>query len=671
MSARVEEEHVQDGDRAGAAGPARRTTVRRRTTVVGVGAVVVLAALAVAANLLDTGMYPRLGIPVASTGVQVLVAALRTVVTVSSAVALGSLLYAAFLSPANASGTLAGAVSADGYRAVRRAGWTAAAAGVGGLLLAVATAADLSGAALAEVLTGRDLLGTFAALEEPMGWFLTGLGFCVVALACIWTVSWRVAAVLAAVAAVSLLPPPAVGQAAVGRGHDWATDAGALQAVGLAVWLGVLTALVLHRRHGGSLDGALWRRARGLLTAGGVTWLLSTLVLGLLLAIPGSVTGTAWGRWQLVEAGLAAGLAAGWAVVARRRRGLVPLAALSGLVVVAAGAMAHAVPPRFLVRTDTEGEVLVGYDLPEPFTALRALLDWRINILFTLVAVAAVLLYVHAVRLLRARGDTWARGRTLAWVCGWIVVELSTSSGIGRFSPGMFSVHMISHMSLNMLGPVLLALGGPVTLALRALRPAGRGRPPGPREWVVAAVESPVARVLTHPLVTLALFVGSFYLLYFTGLFEAALRFHWAHQLMNIHFLAVGYLFFWPLIGVDRAPVRLPHLGRLAVLLAAMPFHAFFGIALMSTDELLGGNFYRSLALPWLPDLLADQKVGGGIAWATGEVPMLLVVLALLTQWSREDERDAARHDRRADRDDDAELRAYNEMLARLAQGRR
>jgi putative copper resistance protein D len=140
---------------------------------------------------------------------------------------------------------------------------------------------------------------------------------------------------------------------------------------------------------------------------------------------------------------------------------------------------------------------------------------------------------------------------------------------------------------------------------------------------------------------------------------------------MNIHFVAVGYLFFWPLIGVDRAPVRLPHIGRLAVLLAAMPFHAFFGIALMSTDRIIGGDFYRSLALPWLGDLLGDQRVGGGIAWATGEIPILLVVVALLVQWSREDDRAAERHSRREDRDDDAELRAYNEMLGRLAQTRR
>ena len=88
----------------------------------------------------------------------------------------------------------------------------------------------------------------------------------------------------------------------------------------------------------------------------------------------------------------------------------------------------------------------------------------------------------------------------------------------------MFSVHMAEHMILSMLVPILLVLGAPVTLALRALPPAGRAGPPGPREWLLAAVHSPWARFFTHPLVALPVFVGSYYALYFSGLFAAACR---------------------------------------------------------------------------------------------------------------------------------------------------
>jgi cytochrome c oxidase assembly factor CtaG len=274
------------------------------------------------------------------------------------------------------------------------------------------------------------------------------------------------------------------------------------------------------------------------------------------------------------------------------------------------------------------------------------------------------------VRRLRLRGDTWATGRTVAWMAGCAALLIATSSGIGKFAPAMFSVHMGEHMILGMLVPILLVLGAPVTLALRTLPPAGRTGPPGPREWLLAAVHSPLARWLSHPFVALPLFVGSYYALYFSGLFDVALNEHWAHVLMNVHFLAVGALFFWPIIGIDPAPRRLPPAARLGVVFASVPFHAFFGVALMSSNTVIGGDFYRTLALPWVPDLLHDQQLGGGLAWASGELPLLLVVVALLVQWSRQDERSARRDDRRADADGDADLGAYNAMLRRLATGK-
>ncbi|MFD1050929.1 cytochrome c oxidase assembly protein, partial [Kibdelosporangium lantanae] len=235
-----------------------------------------------------------------------------------------------------------------------------------------------------------------------------------------------------------------------------------------------------------------------------------------------------------------------------------------------------------------------------------------------------------SVRRLRKRGDKWPVGRTVAWLCGCAVILLATSSGIGRYSPAMFSIHMISHMMLSMLAPILLVLGGSVTLALRAIPPAGKDAPPGPREWLLAFVQSPVARVLTHPVVALVLFVGSFYALYFSGLFDAALDLHWAHLAMNAHFLLTGYIFYWPVIGIDPTPRKLPPVGRLAMVFASMPFHAFFGVVLMSMQTIIGSLFYRSLGLPWVTDALSDQRLGGGIAWAAGEVPLLVVVVALL-----------------------------------------
>jgi putative copper resistance protein D len=132
----------------------------------------------------------------------------------------------------------------------------------------------------------------------------------------------------------------------------------------------------------------------------------------------------------------------------------------------------------------------------------------------------------------------------------------------------------------------------------------------------------------------------------------------------------MGYVYYWLIIGIDPAPRRLPYLGKLGLLLAAMPFHAFFGISLMGSTTVIGGDFFRSLALPFVPDLLADQRTAGALAWAAGEIPMAVVLIALLVQWSRSDAREARRFDRKADADNDAELAAYNALLAQLAEGR-
>jgi putative copper resistance protein D len=243
----------------------------------------------------------------------------------------------------------------------------------------------------------------------------------------------------------------------------------------------------------------------------------------------------------------------------------------------------------------------------------------------------------------------------------------TTSSGLGRYMPAMFSMHMIAHMLLSMLVPILLVLGAPVTLALRALPTAGRNAPPGLREWLLAALHSRVSRVLTNPFVATALFIVGFYGLYFGGIFDAVVGSHAAHLAMNVHFLLSGYLFYWVVIGVDPTPRPLPPIAKLAMVFASLPLHAFFGVVLMGTNTAIGGDFYRSLALPWHTDLLADQRLGGAIAWAAGEVPLVVVLIALFVQWRRSDDRTARRLDRAADRDDDADLNAYNAMLAELA----
>jgi putative copper resistance protein D len=325
-------------------------------------------------------------------------------------------------------------------------------------------------------------------------------------------------------------------------------------------------------------------------------------------------------------------------------------------------------PPPPLLELPSITAVKIGYDLSGPPTLARVLLEWRFDLIFGTAAILFAAIYIVGVVRLRRRGDAWPVGRVIAWVCGCAVLLFATSSGLGRYMPALFSMHMAAHMLLSMLVPVLLVLGAPVTLALRALPTAGKDRPPGLREWLLAALHSRPSQLLTNPIIATGIFVAGFYGLYFGGLFDLAADSHGAHLAMNVHFLLSGYLFYWVVIGIDPTPRPIPPLAKLAMVFGSLPLHAFFGVVLMGMHTVLAGDFYRSLHLPWEYALLADQRLGGGIAWATGEVPLVLVMIALLIQWRRSDDRTAKRLDRAADRDEDADLAAYNNMLARLAQ---
>jgi cytochrome c oxidase assembly factor CtaG len=302
-------------------------------------------------------------------------------------------------------------------------------------------------------------------------------------------------------------------------------------------------------------------------------------------------------------------------------------------------------------------------DLP-PFTLGRGLAFTGGDPFFLVGCVLALVLYGWGVLRLRRRGDRWSPGRTVAFTAGVLTVAVTMCTRLNDYGMVQFSVHMVQHMIISMLSPILLLLGAPVTLALRALPAAGGGRT-GPRELLVKVLHSRYLRVVTHPAFTIPLFIASLYGLYFTPLFDTLMGSRAGHIAMMVHFLAVGLVFFWPIMGVDPGPHRPGYVMRMLELFAGMPFHAFFGIALMMASEPMVSTFKNPPASLGI-DALGDQTAAGGIAWAFSEVPSVIVLVALLFQWYTSEQRQARRKDRAADRDGDAELVAYNAYLASL-----
>jgi len=480
-------------------------------------------------------------------------------------------------------------------------------------------------------------------------------------------------------AVLALVPLALTGHSSGAADHELVVSSWWLHLVGVCGWSGGLVALAwLGRRGGlGRQLGSVAQRysalagwgfalvaASGLANAwarvGGLDGLASRYGALLLtkVAVLVALGVAGWWHRRRLLARLDTAPAAFWRLVGAE----VVLMALALGAGVALSRTATPVPDE-PPAAPTPAELVTGEPLPPGLTLGRLFTETTPDVLWAAAVAALVVAYVLGVRRLAARGDRWPAHRTVLWLIGCAALLYVTCGGIAVYGRVLFSVHMVQHMTLSMVVPPLLVFGAPVTLALRALTRRRDGSR-GPREWLLGVVESRPARFVSHPVVAAVVFAGSIIAFYYSPLFGLALSTHVGHELMMIHFLLAGYLFAGGLVGVDPGPQRPAYPLRLLLLFATMGFHAFFGVAIISSEVLLEATYFSSLGSGI--DALADQQDGGAIAWGIGEVPTLLIALVVAYQWFRSDSREAVRRDRAADRDGDAELVEYNAMLERL-----
>ncbi|WP_010204486.1 cytochrome c oxidase assembly protein [Salinibacterium sp. PAMC 21357] len=306
---------------------------------------------------------------------------------------------------------------------------------------------------------------------------------------------------------------------------------------------------------------------------------------------------------------------------------------------------------------------LTGSPLPPPVSASSLFSLWSFDLIWVLICGFAIFFYLAGVWRLHKRGDSWPIHRTVFWIAGMLLLFYITNGGVNVYEGYLFSMHMLGHMTLGMMIPVLLVPGAPITLALRAVAKRTDGSR-GAREWILLIVHSRYMAIIGHPLVAAGIFVFSLWVFYYTPLFRWATTDHVGHEWMIVHFLGAGYLFVQSLIGIDPSPHRPAFPIRLLILLGTMAFHAFFGLGLMTGTGLLLADWYGAMGWDTGVSALQDQRIGGGIAWSVGEIPTIALAIAVAIMWRRSDGRDSVRYDRKAERDGDAELDAYNEMLA-------
>jgi putative copper resistance protein D len=645
--------------------------------VVAVSAVTSVLALAIGgalapapAGLPDAGATVRIGIPV-----------LRSAFDVFAALTIGLLVLAAFVVGPERSAK--DPLDLDGVRrhAVRLAALAATSWLAVAIALLVFTYADVAGTPFDSPGFAEQLNFYIREIDLGRSAFVVIVMVMLVAAGAsgatrVFATGW-----LAGIAIASLFPVALAGHAAGSTDHQNAVNSLFVHLIGATVWVGGLIGLLLLASRLGRQTASVVERYSLVATWAFVAVAVSGVINAAIRI--GSIDNLAseYGLLVLFKVAALVGLGfAGWqqrrAVLpglresATRRAAFVRLALTEVVVMAFAFGIAVALSRTATPVPELEAEdplvALVGFPMPPAQSTSTMFSLTYVDYLW--LAIAGLLAGGYLVGLLKLRrgGHAWPWLRTVSWFAGCVVLAWATSGGPAVYGRINFSGHMLQHMTLMMIVPILLVLGAPMTIALRTLR-ARTDQSTGPREWLLAVLHSRFLRVVSNPIVAAVLFIGSLVGFYFTALFGIALETHTGHILMTVHFLLVGYLFVWVLIGIDPGPPRPPYPFRLLLLLATVSFHAFFGLALTSADTILAPQWWEQVGRVDAAELLSDQRLGGGIAWSFGELPTLFLIVAIGIQWAMSDTREAKRLDRKADRDGDAELAAYNAALTARA----
>nr|CEL13956.1 Copper resistance protein D [Kibdelosporangium sp. MJ126-NF4]CTQ88325.1 Copper resistance protein D [Kibdelosporangium sp. MJ126-NF4] len=526
------------------------------------------------AGLRGTDLYASYGLPV-----------VRVLAEVAAVVCVGGLLFSAFLLPS------------PERVPIRIAGWAAVIWAVAALLSVPFTLADAYARPLGYVLEFDRLVELAFAVEPTRASMLTALIATVIAVAATRAGSQASARALLGLALFGLVPVAASGHSSSGGDHDWATASLLTHLVAAALWVGGLAAILAYRK-GEHLTTAVTRFSTLALWCW-IALAASGLINALVRVKPENLFTTSYGF--LVVAKAAALVALGVFGFFQRRNGvaevvrtgcgraLLRLGAVEVLLMLMtiglAAALARTPPPDHNEIVPTV-ELKLGYVLNGPPDAIGLITDWRFDLLL---GVGAIVLAVLGV--VRRSGF-----RLPLWLAGCAGVLIATSSGIGRYAPAVFSLHVVSAMILAILSPMLLALGMP------------RDR-----------------RVLLHPIAATVLFASSFSLVYFTGVFEWSLDQPIVRAGIQLWFLLTGCAFFCSAFASEISLA-----SRRIMVFAALGTQAVFAAALLLKDSVTGEQFHRSLKLPWITDLAASQQLAGAVVIGFGVVPLLVTGLVLL-----------------------------------------
>ena len=302
-----------------------------------------------------------------------------------------------------------------------------------------------------------------------------------------------------------------------------------------------------------------------------------------------------------------------------------------------------------------------GYHGPPELTVTRALTEWTLDPWMLALIVLLGGAYLGGVRLVRVRARAsrtprdnsdnavpWPVARPI-WFCGLGLgfLIIATMSWVGVYQSVLLYPRAVQTVLLILVVPLFLALGRPLTLFATVFPRAGAR--------LEAVIRCRPARILTFPAITTFALVAVPFVMYFTSWYTAVFHSTTVRELTYLVLMVPGFVFFWTLLRVDPVPKQYAYAVSMWITGAAVIGDAFFGIAVIANQNLIGAAYFHALARPWGPTLATDEVIAGGVLWVLGDLVGLPFLAAQLIHMMREDESDAARID--------AELDAHQAQL--------
>jgi len=267
-------------------------------------------------------------------------------------------------------------------------------------------------------------------------------------------------------------------------------------------------------------------------------------------------------------------------------------------------------------------------------TAREFLSTWEFNLFLTTNLVLVTGWYLWAVHRVNRSHPTfrWSRLRTTSFLVGMALLTFVWIGPIGAWDQVFFWAHMTQHITIMMVAAPLIVLGGPILLIYRVSSPETR------RKTIIPILRSRVIWWLTNPYLTWLLFAGVLVGTHFSPFYNITLQHDVTHVFIEQPlYLGAALLYYFPLMGSNLTPRRIPAALRVASLALMMIPEIIVGFVIYASPVVLY-SAYVEVERPFGLDPLSDQQLAGGMMWALGMVIDTIWISLAVAEWFTRDE---------------------------------